>query len=66
MGVKPIVKKNSTSSVVLDFEPKEFPLIVHAPADDFVNQQSAEFNDFQISELVAEQVGINELKKQKI
>ncbi|MBT4763306.1 MAG: hypothetical protein HOO06_16550 [Bdellovibrionaceae bacterium] len=65
MSVK-ILEKNQTDKLVLDFIPKAFPVIASQSTTDFISSQDTESSDFQINELLSEQVGIIELKKKKL
>lgn len=63
---KKIIDSGDSSALVMNYEPKEFPIKVTKSATDFVSSQAEGTSDFQISELVADQVGINEIQRQSI
>jgi flagellar assembly protein FliH len=66
MSFKKIIQQGDSSALVLNYEPREFPVKVTKSATDFVSSQKEKVSDFQISELVADQVGINEIQRQSI
>lgn len=59
-----IVKSNTSNNIVFDFQPKVFPLIISAQANDFVTSQKNESSDFKISDIVSAQTGIAKLQRQ--
>ena len=63
---KKIIQSKDSSALVLNYEPKEFPVKITKSASDFVSSQQESVSDFQISDLVADQVGINDIQRQSI
>lgn len=66
MSAKNVIKGKEDNILVLNYEPKEFPVTVTTSAQDFVSAQQEGSSDFKISELTAEQVGINEIQRKSI
>lgn len=66
MGLKEnshIVRSEDSHKVVFDYVPKKFPVQLGPSGKDFVSSQEAGGSDFQISGLVANQVGIAEVNR---
>jgi len=63
---KKVIESVDDSVLVIDYEPKEFPIMVTSSAQEFVSSQIEKANDFVISELVADQTGINKVKRESI
>ncbi|MCB0407061.1 MAG: hypothetical protein KDD34_02590 [Bdellovibrionales bacterium] len=66
MSKEIIRKKDSDQIVILDYVPKEFPVVITSSAENFVSSQGSVRSDFKISDLVANQVGITELQKKSL
>lgn len=60
---KSILKKETASNVVFDFQPREFPMVVHPSASSFVSAPAFQSTDFQLNPLAAEQSGIARLRR---
>ena len=66
MGLKEnshIVRSEDSHKVVFDYVPKKFPVQLGSSGKDFVSSQETGGSDFQISGLVANQVGIAEVNR---
>lgn len=61
-----IRKEKDKKNLILEYTPKEFPVVVTSSASDFVSSQEENSSDFKISNLVADQVGISDLQKKSI
>ena len=61
-----VIDATNSEHVVFEYHPKEFPLSVTPEAQNFVTKEAESGTEFQISDLVSEQVGISELKKRKL
>lgn len=61
-----VIESVDDSVLVVDYHPKEFPIMVTSSAQEFVSTQIEQANDFKISDLVADQTGINKVKRESI
>lgn len=66
MASNSIVKKSASREIVFDYHPQEFPVMVSQSASEFMSQQNYQKSDFKISDLVAQQSGINELQRRTL
>jgi flagellar assembly protein FliH len=62
---KSILKSEVAAERVFDYKPKEFAKEVSAVAINFVQEENNRKNEFQISELVAQQSGVQLLEEEK-
>ena len=58
-----MIEAEKTETIVYDYVPPNFPVHVAEQANDFVFGQETKGSDFTISDLSAEQAGINELNR---
>ncbi|MCB9025915.1 MAG: hypothetical protein H6625_06330 [Bdellovibrionaceae bacterium] len=63
---KKYLSKEEAEKSVFDFVPKKFPLVVPETASNFVNMQKQKITDFKISDLVAQQSGVADIKRKQI
>ncbi len=66
MSNSKVIQNNKSESVVLNYVPQEFPVIVSDETNDFVSEQTRKNSNFELSEVISEQVGITELKKKQM
>lgn len=58
-----IIKADSASDLVFDFQPQKFPIVPSEEAQNFVSSQAEGVSDFKISEIVSEQIGAAKLQR---
>lgn len=58
-----VLKKESASQVVFEYQAKAFPIVAAAPANDFISTQNTVPTDFKIDPLIAQQSGVARLQK---
>jgi flagellar assembly protein FliH len=63
---KKVLPNIDNLGIVLEYSPREFPVVVSESASDFVSGQDESISGFQINQLLSDQVGITGLKKKKL
>lgn len=61
-----ILNRDEAETLVFNYVPQEFPLVVNSSAKNFLMSQNEKSSDFKLSELIADQSGITDLKKREV
>jgi flagellar assembly protein FliH len=61
-----VIEQNEAGTIVLDYVPQIFPVVISNNTNDFISSKTTENSDFQMSEVISEQVGIIALRKRNI
>lgn len=66
MGMGSIIKPGAGNEIIVEYEPKEFPVEISKTAYSFVSLQNKDSNDFEISEFSSKKSGVARLKEKDI